>query len=60
MPARRTKSWMLLSDTRLLWSNEYEKNYSFIDLGGRGRDANVKRSAGIAKPVHGGATTLES
>jgi len=51
---------MLLSDTRFLWSNEYEKSYSFIDLRGRGRDANVKRPTGIAKPVDGNATIIES
>ncbi len=60
MPARRTKSWILLSDAFLLWSNEYEKPYSFIDLGGRGRDAVVTRSAGIAQPDHDGATNLEA
>jgi hypothetical protein len=29
-------------------------------LDGRGRDANVKRSAGIAKPNHGDAAKLET
>jgi hypothetical protein len=29
-------------------------------LGGRGRDANVKRSAGIARSDHGYATNLET
>jgi len=43
-----------------LWSNEYEKTYSFIDLDGRGRDADIKRSAGIAEPDYGDATTLET
>ena len=60
MPARRTKSWILLSDTCLLWSNKYEKIYCFIDLDGRGRDANVKRTAGIAQPGHDDATNLEA
>ena len=60
MPPRRTKSGILLSGTCLLRSNEYEKNYSFIDLDGRGRDNNVKRSAGIAQPDHGDATILQT
>jgi hypothetical protein len=38
----------------------YEKNISFIDLGGRGRDANVKRSTGIARSDHSDATELET
>ena len=59
MPARRTKSWILLSGAFLLWSNEYENNYSFIDLDGRGRDADIKRSAGLAQPDHADATNLE-
>ena len=59
MPARRTKSWILLSGAFLLWSNEHEKNYSFIDLGRRGRDAGIKRSAGLAQPDHDDATKLE-
>ena len=59
MPARRTKSWILLSDAFLLWSNEYEKNYSFVDLDGRGRDADIKRSAGLAQSDHDDATDLE-
>jgi hypothetical protein len=36
------------------------KKISFIDLGGRGRDANVKRSTDIAQPDHGYATNLET
>ena len=60
MALRRTKSCILLSGTCLFWSNEYDKNYSFINLGGPGRDADVKRSAGIAKPDHGGSTGLET
>ena len=59
MPVRRTKSWILLSGAFLLWSNEYEKHCSFIDFGRRGRDAGVKRSAGIAQPDHDDATKLE-
>jgi len=50
----------LLSDTCLLLSNSYEKNFSFIDLGGRGCDANAKRSAGIAQPKHDYATNFET
>ena len=38
----------------------YENIYSFIDLDGRGRDANVKRSAGITKPDDGDTTTLKT
>jgi hypothetical protein len=60
MPPRRTKSRFLLSGTCLLRSNEYEETYSFIDLGDRGRDADVKRSAGIAQPGHSNATNLET
>ena len=60
MPARRTKSWILLSGAFLLWSNEYEKTYSFIDLDGRGRGADVERSAGIAQPGHRNTTNLEA
>ena len=37
----------------------YEKNISFIDLGGRGCDADVKRSTGIARPDHCDTTTVE-
>ena len=59
MPARRTKSWILLSGAFLLWSNEYENHYSFIDFGRRGRDAGVKRSADIAQPDHDDTTNLE-
>jgi len=60
MLSRRTKSWMLLSDTCLFQSNEYEKTYSFIDLGGRNRDADLERSADIAKPDHCDATNLKA
>ena len=60
MPVRRTKSWILLSGAFLLWSNEYAKNYSFTDLDGRSRDADIKRSAGIAQPDHDDATNLEA
>jgi hypothetical protein len=53
---------MLLSDTCLLRSNEHEKTYSFIDLGGRGRDVDLERSAdiAIAKPDHRDATNLKA
>jgi hypothetical protein len=47
----------LLSGTCL---TSYEKNISFIDLGGRGRDANVKRSTGVARSDHGYATNFET
>ena len=60
MPARRTKSWILLSGAFLLWSNEYETNYSFIELDGRGRDADIKGSAGLAQPNHDDAANLEA
>ena len=59
MPVRRTKSWILLSGAFSLWSNEHEKNYSFIDLGRRCRDTGVKRSADIAQPDHDDTTNLE-
>ena len=39
--------------------NEYENNYSFIDLDSRGRDANIKRSGGLAQPDHDDTTNLE-
>jgi|SRR6516162_2203744 len=48
IPPRRTKSWLLLSGTCLLWSNEYEKTYYFVDLRGGGYGAVVTRPAGIA------------
>lgn len=38
----------------------HDKNFSFIDLGGRGRDANVKRSANIAGPDNDDATKAET
>ena len=38
----------------------YDKNISFIDLGGRGCDANVKRSADIAQPKRNYATNFET
>jgi len=60
MLVRRTKSWILLSGAFFLWSNEYAKTYSFTDLDGRGRDAEIKRSAGIAQPDHDDATNLEA
>jgi hypothetical protein len=60
IPLRRTKYRILLSGTCSLRSNEYEKNHFFIHLDGRGYDTGVKRSTGIAKPDHGGATTFES
>ena len=60
MPGRRTKSWILLSGAFLLWSNEYEKTYSFIDLDGRARDTDIKRSAGLSQPDHDDATNLEA
>jgi hypothetical protein len=50
----------LLSGTCLLRSNEYEKDYSFIDLGDHGCDADVKRSAGIAQPNGCDATNLKA
>ena len=59
MLVRRTKSWILLSGAFLLWSNKHEQNYSFIDLGRRGRDAGITRSAGLAQPDHDDATNLE-
>ena len=60
MPRRRTKSCFLLSGTCLFRSNEYEKNHSFINFGGRGRDADVKRSADIAKPDYRDPTNLKA
>ena len=60
MPVRRTKSWIFLSGAFLLWSNEHEKNYSFIDLDGRGSDAGVKRSTDLAQPDHDDATNVEA
>ena len=60
MLVRRTKSWILLSGAFSLWSNEYEKTYSFIDFDRRGRDAGVKCSGGIAQPEHDDATNLET
>jgi hypothetical protein len=38
----------------------YEKNISFIDLGGRGCDASVERSANIPGSNHGYATNIET